>query len=126
HVDILCSDPECSRFVHIQVKTFAPNARGGTCQVGLKAETDYGGNFFWVLCGLPRAHTERPQFYVIPSAVMARHVRLSHKKWLVTPGRNGRPHNPENSMRIVSIPPRVDEYSWDISPYADAWQLIVK
>jgi hypothetical protein len=38
NVDVLCSDREGTRFVHIQVKTFVPGNR--TCSVGMKADHD--------------------------------------------------------------------------------------
>lgn len=48
NTDILCSNLAGMRFVvHIQVKTFVPGNR--TCGVRLKAERDFGDNFFWVL-----------------------------------------------------------------------------
>jgi hypothetical protein len=42
-----------TRFVHIQVKTFVPGGR--SCSVGMKAEQDFGENFFWVLGGIPES-----------------------------------------------------------------------
>ena len=51
NTDVLWSSIEGTRFVHIQVKTFVPGHR--TCSVGMKAEKDFGGNFFWVLVGMP-------------------------------------------------------------------------
>lgn len=49
NTDILCSNLEGTKFVHIQVKTFVPGNR--TCSVGVKAERDFGENFFWGLSG---------------------------------------------------------------------------
>ncbi|WP_374327618.1 hypothetical protein [Azonexus sp.] len=44
NTDVLCSNREGTRFVHIQVKTFIPGTK--TCSVGLKAEKDFGPRFF--------------------------------------------------------------------------------
>src|SRR3989339_507430 len=44
NTDVLCSNKEGTKFVHIQVKTFRP--RDKDCSVGLKAEKIYGDNFF--------------------------------------------------------------------------------
>jgi hypothetical protein len=46
NTDILCSNAAGTKFAHIQVKTFRPGDR--TCTVGMKAEKNYGRNFFWV------------------------------------------------------------------------------
>ncbi len=51
NTDILCSNVEGTKFVHIQVKTYIPGS--STCPVGVKAEKNYGKNFVWVLGGIP-------------------------------------------------------------------------
>jgi hypothetical protein len=53
NTDVLCSNREGTRFVHIQVKTFVPGTK--TCSVGLNAERAFGPGFFWVLAGIPAA-----------------------------------------------------------------------
>jgi hypothetical protein len=103
NTDILCSNIEGTRFVHIQVKTFVPRRR--TCSVGKKAERDFGENFFWVLCGLPEPNIEVPfVYYVIPSSEMARNVIDAHQRWLSTPGVKGHVHR-DNNVRTVHLPP---------------------
>jgi len=52
NTDILCSNVEGTKFIHIQVKTYVPGIR--TCSVGRKAEKDFGLNFFWILGGIPK------------------------------------------------------------------------
>ena len=102
NTDVLCSNLAGTKFVHIQVKTFVPG--NATCSVGLKAEIDYGPNFFWVLGGIPKPNTDESfQYYIIPSAVMAKNVKASHQKWLNTPGKNGRAHK-DSKIRVVEIP----------------------
>jgi hypothetical protein len=54
NTDVLCSNREGTKFVHIQVKTFVPGTK--TCSVGLKAEKNFGPAFFWVLAGIPQPH----------------------------------------------------------------------
>jgi hypothetical protein len=55
NTDILCSNISGTRFVHIQVKTFVPGNR--TCSVGLKAERNFGDNFFG--CSVASRHRTR-------------------------------------------------------------------
>ena len=70
NTDILCSNVEGTKFVHIQVKTYVPVIR--TCSVGRKAEKEFGPNFFWILGGIPQWGSDVPfEYYIIPSAVMA-------------------------------------------------------
>lgn len=122
NTDILCSNVEGTRFVHIQVKTYVPGNR--TCSVGTKAEKPYQDNFFWVLGGIPTPDQDVPfEFYVIPAAVMSAETRQQHQKWLDTPGKDGQPHK-ESGIRTVLIPPNRREDYWDVSPYKNAWHLI--
>ena len=124
NTDILCSNIEGTRFVHIQVKTFVPGNR--TCSVGMKAEKDFGENFFWVLGGIPHPGPDSDksfEYYIIPSEAMARNIREAHVAWLSTPGKNGQPHK-DSAVRTVTIPPKVGFNGWDVSEYRDRWDLI--
>jgi hypothetical protein len=88
NTDILSSNLAGTRFVHIQVKTFVPGNR--TCSVGLKAERNFGDNFFWVLGGIPEPGSASPFiYYVIPEAAMAENVKRAHRQWLADVGARG-------------------------------------
>lgn len=122
NTDILCSNIEGTRFVHIQVKTFIPGRR--TCSVGMKAERSYGDNFFWVLGGIPAPDSlDKFVYFVIPSAVMAKNISEAHQKWMDTPGRDGKEHQ-ESKVRIVTLPPRTGFNGWDVTEYRNRWDLI--
>jgi hypothetical protein len=122
NTDILCSNIEGTRFVHIQVKTFVPDGR--TCSVGAKAEKDFGENFFWVLGGIPEPESKSDfVYYIIPSSVMAREVSKAHRAWLEAPGKRGQEHN-DSTVRTVSLPPYTEMTGWDISEYQNRWDLI--
>jgi hypothetical protein len=122
NTDVLCSNPEGTRFVHIQVKTFVPG--NWTCTVGVKAEKDFGPNFFWVLAGIPKDGQKAGfEYFVIPSEDMAREVSRAHKAWLRTPGKNGKPHK-DSEVRTVALPPRKSFLGWAIEEYREKWNFI--
>ena len=122
NVDVLCSNREGSRFVHIQVKTFVPGNRA--CSVGVKAERDFGPTFFWVLAGIPLPEMARPfEYYIIPSHEMAHNISEAHRSWLRTPGDKGQPHK-DSKVRTLELPPHKSFSGWDISPYLNGWKLI--
>ena len=122
NTDILCSNRDGTKFVHIQVKTFVPG--NNTCSVGAKAERAYGDNFFWVLAGIPTPDQNVPfEFFIIPSKVMAKNVHARHATWLVTPGKDGRPHK-DSSVRAVAVSKGVNECHWPVLAYRDKWDLI--
>ncbi|MBN1933128.1 MAG: hypothetical protein JW934_00610 [Anaerolineae bacterium] len=122
NTDILCSNIEGTRFVHIQVKTFVPGNR--TCSVGIKAEKNFGDNFFWVLAGIPEPGSESSfEYYIIPSSEISENIRKEHRAWLETLGKKGQKHN-DSRVRAVHLPPRRSPGGWDISEYRDRWDLI--
>lgn len=122
NTDILCSNLEGTKFVHIQVKTYVSGGR--SCSVGKKSEMDYGDKFFWVLGGIPRPESDRDfEYYIIPSKVMAKNVKEMHEYWHKAKGTKGQNHN-DTDLRIVLIPPYKSQYSWDISEYKNRWDLI--
>jgi hypothetical protein len=124
NTDILCSNIEGTRFVHIQVKTFVPGGR--TCSVGMKSEKDFGENFFWVLGGIPEPESNSEFiYYIIPSSVMAREIRRDHHAWLNALGKKGQEHN-ESKVRTVTLPPYKSFIGWDVSEYRNRWDLIEK
>jgi hypothetical protein len=122
NTDILCSNLDGTRFVHIQVKTFVPGNR--TCSVGKKAERPFGDNFFWVLGGIPQPGSNRQfEYYVIPAADISKNVLLAHRKWLSEPGARGHVRK-DNNVRTVGLPPHKSYSGWDIADYRDRWDLI--
>ena len=124
NTDILCSNMEGTKFIHIQVKIFVPGNK--TCSVGVKSEKNFGKNFFWILGGIPKPEQKSDfLYYIIPSKVMAENVKKAHQLWLKTPGKKGQKHN-ETSVRTVHIPPKKSFSSWDISKFLNRWDLIEK
>lgn len=122
NTDILCSNAEGTKFVHIQVKTFVPG--NSTVSVGKKAERYYGKNFIWVLAGIPHANSTEPfEYFIIPSEVLSKNVAESHQQWLETPGKNGQAHN-DTTMRVVPLPPKESINGWRVDEYKNQWSII--
>jgi hypothetical protein len=121
NTDILCSNKEGTKFAHIQVKTFRPKDK--TCSVGLKAEKNYGENFFWILGGIPESGDDF-SYYIIPSSEMSRNITESHILWEKTLGKKGQTHN-KNDFRAIEMPPRRCLNGWDISQYLNRWDLLI-
>ena len=123
NTDILCSDVAGQRFVHIQVKTFVPGNK--TCSVGLKAERNYGDNFFWILGGIPTPEMDDQTFhyFIIPAPEMSRRIKIDFETWIKQPGVRKK-HDPDNKFRTVTLPPHKSISGWDISEYKNKWELI--
>jgi hypothetical protein len=123
NTDILCSNLEGTKFVHVQVKTFVPGSR--TCSVGMKAEQDLGPRFFWVLGGIPLSDSTSPfGYYVVPSSIMAKHVSADYRNWLSSLGAKGQKHK-DTKVRAIHLPPRRSKYDvFDLAIYRNRWDLI--
>jgi hypothetical protein len=120
NTDVLCSNKAGTKFVHIQVKTFVPGNK--TCSVGMKAANGFGESFFWVLAGIPEPNQKTDFIYfIIPASEMAEHTKADFDKWVKTPGLGGRLHD---TIRTVTLPPRVSLTGWDVNSYKNCWGLI--
>jgi hypothetical protein len=122
NTDILCSNREGTRFVHIQVKTYVPGNK--TVSVGRKAEKYYGETFIWVLAGIPLANSDAPfEYYIIPSSEISKNVAEAHQLWMNTKGKNGQDHN-DSSIRTIHLPPKSSASGWKIDEYKNRWDII--
>ncbi len=102
-IDILASNADASKSVSIQVKT--NRGRRKTWLLNKKAEDYYADNLFYVFVNLKDG--QQPDFYVVPSKVVAAQVKKEYARWLANPGRNGRRHK-DNPMRAFAV--REDGY----------------
>jgi hypothetical protein len=122
NTDILCSNTEGTKFVHIQVKTYVPGNK--TVTVGLKAEKNFGVNFIWVLAGIPTAQsTAEFEYYIIPSLEVSTNVTKAHQMWLSELSKDGRVRN-DGSVRTINIPPSASYSGWRIDEYKNRWDII--
>ena len=125
NTDILVSNAGGTRFCHVQVKTFVPGNK--TVSVGMKSERDFGPLFFWVLAGIPLPDSGKEfEFYVVPSADMAKGVSSSFKLWASTPGMKGQKHDETTKVRTIKLPPHAEPNGWTLEPYRGGWDRIVR
>ena len=122
NTDILCSDREGTRFVHIQVKTFVPGTK--SCSVGLKAERVYDSSFFWVLAGVPPTDSASAfEYFIIPAQVMSEQVASFHARWLAELGKGDRVRK-DSAVRAVGIHTDSPKYFWNVGSFRGRWDLI--
>lgn len=100
-VDVLAQTADLSRRASIQVKT----ARGSRryWQMTERAEGLRADGLSYVFVLLPIDPGRAPEYYVVPSAVVAEHVRQTHAMWLAWPGKGGRSHK-DTSRRAFHDP----------------------
>lgn len=85
-VDLLASCADGSRGVSIQVKT--TSGKNPSWRLTSKAEEMKDENVFYVLVRL-NTISEKPDYYIAPSAEVAEYIYRTHREWLSGTKRNG-------------------------------------
>jgi len=75
-VDILCSNSEATKTVGIQVKTNSGSSRNWI----LNQKADLNEN------------KKHPEFFIVPSKIVAQYCKEGHSNWLSTPSKKGQKH----------------------------------
>ncbi|OGS24854.1 MAG: aspartate ammonia-lyase [Elusimicrobia bacterium RIFOXYB2_FULL_50_12] len=109
-IDILASNETATKSIGIQVKTNQGDSR--KWMLRNKAENYFADNLFYILVNLNNG--ANPEYYIVPSKIVAEHISKSHKKWLNTLGVKGQKHN-DNPIRWF-----VDEEH----NYLNRWDLL--
>ena len=109
-IDIIVSSPEGKSSASIQVKT---NSSGSTTWIlNKKAEKYKSDNHYYVFVALSELET-RPSFHIVPSIVVAKYIRSTHKKWLSLPKRDGKPRQ-DSAIRQFKDPNFEYLEKWDL------------
>ena len=94
-IDIHASKLSSNKIFAIQVKTSQSGNR--FWPLSKKAENLKAENLFYVFVSF-KGMLERPDFFIVPSTIVAETVKGEHETWLKTPGKKGQAHN-DNSLR---------------------------
>lgn len=85
-IDILCTNEETYKAVNIQVKTYQGSKRSWI--LNEKAEEEKNKNLFYVFVCLNDG-IKHPDFFIVPSEIVAKTVHDDHKQYISTPGKKG-------------------------------------
>jgi hypothetical protein len=110
-VDILVSNRDATKSVGIQVKS-TKYSDSRQWMLNEKSEKYYADNLYYVFVNLKEGD-ERPDFFVVPSKIVAKYTTKNHKKWIDTPGRNGLKHK-DNTMRKFADKDGIYLENWEI------------
>ena len=107
-IDIIASNATASKTISIQVKT---NKSGDpTWILNKKSETFFADNHFYVFVAL-NSPGMRPDFYIVPSNVVAEHISTFHKQWLSGQKKDGSARK-DSSMRVFRDLKRIHKEAW--------------
>ncbi len=108
-IDILVANESATRTRGIQVKTNQNNRRAWV--LNNKCEEFHADDLFYVFVNLVGVG-QLPEYYIVPSKVVADTVRTGHQVWLDTPGKKGQAHN-DNPMRMFADQEQKYLDKWD-------------
>lgn len=81
-IDILATNSDASKSVGIQVKTtIHPRIEYPSWMLQEKADNYYSDTLFYIFV-LLKDGKERPDFYIVPSKIVANHTKFGHQVWL--------------------------------------------
>ena len=60
------------------------------------------------------------EYYIVPTKRVERWLRESFEEWLKTPGRGGRPHSPQNSIRGLKF----SKWERKLKRYKNDWDIL--
>jgi hypothetical protein len=95
-IDILASSADASKQVGIQVKTNRIDKPEWI--LNKKAEEYFADNLFYVFVCLKFGNDAHPDFYVVPSSIVAEYTKRTYHEWFETLGRKGQQHS-DSSIR---------------------------
>lgn len=99
-IDILVCNEEATKNLGIQVKTNQINKSEWV--LNEKCEKLNDENIFYVFVNL-RSTDFLPEYYIVPSKVVARYTSMNHKKWLSEKGKNGQQRNDSTMRKFKDI-----------------------
>jgi len=129
-VDILLSNPDTGSMYRLEVKTHHNNNPYKSNDFGSieahwrmsdKHETNEDPKLFYCFVSIAKT-TDSFDFYIVPSAVVAKFIRESHRYWL-----SGDAKRKDTIMRSFMLGKKGEVYKLD-TPFADdyksAWELL--
>lgn len=112
NIDIQVSNDDATRYIGIQVKTNHNDRK--TWLVGKKAEEYHAENLYYIFVNLKDKHS-RPDYYIVPSKIVAKQVKDSFEQYKKTRSKSGKPRDENATMRNF----------WDKEgKYLEKWEII--
>ena len=111
-IDIIASNSTGNSSISIQVKTNSSGSK--QWMLNKKSEDFFSDNHFYIFVILNQPH-ERPDFYIVPSTVVASTITREHREWLNGTGRGGKPRK-DTPIRQFADTNDVYLEKWDLLP----------
>lgn len=126
NTDIVVTDQIGDRLCAIQVKTRREKGSDGGWHMKPKHEEFSSPNSFYCFVDFGSSLVKPPKCWVVPSAVVAKALRTTHRAWMSTPGKKGQAHKDSNVRRLLPHYKMLESQyplGW-LDKYSDAWSLL--
>jgi len=120
--DLMVVNPK-GNMAKISVKT--SQIKANSLPLNMKAENIKDPDLFYAFTKI--IDTNKPEYWIVPSEVVAELLRSSHQKWLKVPGKGGKPHkdNPMRSFYLVDNPYYPSDWGNTVKTYEKNLDLIL-
>jgi hypothetical protein len=124
--DVLATNGTNSLYIRVKTKTIAAKSWVWMCSKRDAGETIFKNirdRFdFSVLVDL-KGEGASPEYYVIPTIELDKELKAINQRWLNSPPKRGKPHNPDDPMRRIGD--TADQQKW-LSRWKNEWSLILR
>jgi len=62
------------------------------------------------------------KFYIVPTYQINTWLKKDFKEWVITPGKNNRPHDPTNKKRSLSQ----GKYALELNKHFNQWEKLLE
>jgi hypothetical protein len=130
NADILVSTETGDRLCAVQVKTRSGRGGQGGWPMNAKHERIASPTLLYVFVDYGDEEVLGwPTCYILPSAIVATVLKISHQRWLDTPGKKGQPHGHSDIRNLLK------DYDWPgqkpigyslgwLNEYRESWKLL--
>lgn len=109
--DIIAISPK-GKTVKIQVKTAW--AKTNSWRLDIKNENVFHDDFFYAFVRLNEMKSS-PDYWIIPSKIVAPFIKERHSLWLKTLGKKGQQHNDNNGRTFTIVPDKFIPQGFEFS-----------
>ena len=110
NIDILVSNIQGDKLFSIQAKT-TQNKRKWI--LSKKIEEEKSENKFYIFVNIPNEIDEKPEFFIIESKKLSVKIKLGHKNWLESLGKNDKIRKDSDVRQFDPIHFEKDLLSWE-------------
>lgn len=131
NMDIVVTDISGQSLCGVQVKTRRKLGADGGWHMRPKHEDLVSDKLFYCFVDLGADALDWPEYYIVPSSVVARAIKESHQAWLSSPGKNGRIRKDSSVRRFLPdytkafFPQKCPFPSGWLNEYKDNWDPLL-